>query len=61
MENKLKNQKIIVWAADVHIARNIKISKYYPQMTETMASKFVESITNPNDVYTIGFTSTTKV
>jgi erythromycin esterase len=57
MLNKFKNQKIIVWAADVHVARNIKISKYYPYMNETMGGKFIERIANPEDVYTIGFTS----
>lgn len=57
VNNKFKDQKIIVWAADVHIARNIKISRYYPQMSETMGGKFMESITNPNEIYTIGFTS----
>jgi erythromycin esterase len=57
IENKFKNQKIIVWAADVHVARAIDISKFYPQMNETMGSKFIESVENPKDVYTIGFTS----
>lgn len=57
MENKFKDQKIIVWAADVHVARNIDISKFYPQMTETMGSEFMERIANPKEVYTIGFTS----
>jgi len=57
MQNKFKDQKIIIWAADVHIARNIKISRYYPQMGETMGGKFMESITNPEEVYSIGFTS----
>eukprot|EP01037_Dinobryon_pediforme_P007430 gene7430-7494_t len=57
MQNKFKDQKIIVWAADVHIARNIAISKYYPQMNETMGGKFMEQIVDPDDVYTIGFTS----
>ncbi len=57
MQNKFKGQKIIVWAADIHIARNIKISRYYPQMAETMGGKFMESIANPEEVYTIGFTS----
>jgi erythromycin esterase-like protein len=57
MNNKFKDQKIIVWAADIHIARNIKISKYYPQMAETMGGKFMEHIADPGLVYTIGFTS----
>lgn len=57
MQNKFKDQKIIVWAADVHIARNIAIAKYYPQMNETMGGKFMEQIVDPDDVYTIGFTS----
>jgi erythromycin esterase len=57
MQSKFKSQKIIIWAADVHIARNIKISKYYPQMNETMGGNFIERITNPEDIYTIGFTS----
>jgi erythromycin esterase len=57
VQHKFKDQKIIVWAADVHVARNLDISKFYPQMTETMGSKFVASLTNPKDVYTIGFSS----
>jgi erythromycin esterase len=57
MQQKFKDQKIIVWAADVHVARNIKISKYYPQMNETMGGKFMERVPNSDDVYTIGFTS----
>jgi len=57
IRNKFKDQKIIVWAADVHIARNIELSKYYPQMNETMGGKFMEQIENPEDVYTIGFAS----
>jgi len=50
VQHKFKDQKIIVWAADVHVARNIDISKFYPQMTETMGTKFVASLTNPKDV-----------
>ncbi len=57
MRTKFKDQKVIVWAADIHIARNIKISRYYPQMAETMGDKFMESIANPEEVYSIGFTS----
>jgi erythromycin esterase len=57
IQTKFKDQKIIVWAADVHIARNIKISKYYPQMNETMGGKFNAVLKNPDDVYTVGFTS----
>ena len=57
MQNKFKGQKIIVWAADIHIARNMKVSRYYPRMTETMGGKFMEGIENPDEVYTIGFTS----
>lgn len=57
MQNKFQNQKIIVWAADVHIVRNLEISRYYPQMNETMGGKFFEQISNPGEVYTIGFTS----
>ncbi len=57
MHNKFKDQKIIVWAADVHIARNINIARYYPQMNQTMGGKFMEGIANPDEVYTIGFTS----
>jgi len=57
MQNKFKDQKIIVWAADIHIARNMKVSPNNPVNAETMGNKFMEIITNPNDVYTIGFTS----
>ena len=57
MQNKFKDQKIIVWAADFHIARNMKISRGNPRNAETMGNKFMEDIADPEDVYTIGFTS----
>lgn len=57
MQTKFRDQKIIVWAADVHIAKNIKISKYYPQMSTTMGEEFNALLRNPDDVYTVGFTS----
>ncbi len=57
VNNKFKGQKIIVWAADVHIARNLSIAKYYPKMNETMGGKFMQGVKDANEVYTIGFTS----
>lgn len=57
MNNKFKDQKIIVWAADIHIARNIKVSRDNPKNAETMGGIFMESIANHDNVYTIGFTS----
>jgi erythromycin esterase len=57
MKNKFKGQKIIVWAADTHIAKNLKVSPSNPVNAETMGNKFMELTANPNEVYSIGFTS----
>jgi erythromycin esterase len=57
VQHKFKGQKIMVWAADIHIAKNIDPAKYYSANSETMGSKFMEGMENPDQVYILGFTS----
>lgn len=55
MNNKFKNQKIIVWAANTHISKqHFSISNPYP--FKSMGS-FLKSKLREEDSYTLGFTS----
>jgi erythromycin esterase len=58
IENKYKGQKIIVWAASMHIARSAKNIKDSLVRTEDpMGGHIVNSISKKNRVYILGFTS----
>jgi len=57
-ENKFKNQKIIVWAADAHVAKSLKNMKQsFFDPTVSMGDVFVSSLKNNEKVYVLGFTS----
>jgi erythromycin esterase len=57
VENKYKGQKIIVWAADRHIARSLKNGDDTLKTEETMGDWLVKSLAAGKRVYILGFTS----
>jgi erythromycin esterase len=58
VENKFKGQKIIVWAANGHIAKYwMSSGDSFLKKRETMGNYFTTTFSNPNDVFILGFTS----
>jgi erythromycin esterase-like protein len=57
-ENKFKNQKIVVWAADAHIVKSLKnMKEAFFDKQPTLGDSFVTNLKNNDKVYILGFTS----
>jgi erythromycin esterase-like protein len=72
-ETEFKDEKIIVWAANFHVAKSLKVIKDLPNSSrggqhkgrakftydakETMGDHFVNKFNNKNNVYVLGFDS----